>query len=184
MHRIALALLVVAIASACDAPWDGPAIPSGAKSIGHNGLSEFGPVAIGQGILASTHLFDLRRQVLESKTTRSFPDLPACQADTHLPDPCWMQIADGNDRLFLAVSTVATCYRTVKEAAAIKARTLFFIHWIGKPQRACNLALALPRWRLISVPRSSLPEAGKLVVDLQIQEDRSTQDLTTEADLS
>ena len=119
MHRIALALLVVAIASACDAPWDGPAIPSGAKSIGHNGLSEFGPVAIGQGILASTHLFDLRRQVLESKTTRSFPDLPACQADTHLPDPCWMQIADGNDRLFLAVSTVATCYRTVKEAAAI-----------------------------------------------------------------
>ncbi len=177
-----LLLLLVAIC-ACDAPWDGPVIPANAQTVGYTTLSELGPPATGQDILASTSLADLRTHVLASRSTFTQGGQP-CRAFVNDEDPCWMNIVDEPGRLYVAVATFEQCYRTIKEIAAVKAQTLYLLHWIGKPQRACNLALAMPSWRLIYVRRGSLPHSGLLTLDLQIQEDGGTQDVTTETDLT
>jgi hypothetical protein len=179
---VPMLLLLVAVC-ACDAPWDGPGLPAGALTVGYTMLSELGPTAIGEDILASTSLAGLRTQVLASRSTFTGAEQP-CRAFVNDADPCWMNIADQPGRLYVAVSTFETCYRTVKEAAAVKGQTLYFIHWIGKFQRGCSWAQGMPRWRLIYLRRDSLPRSGPQTVDLQIQEDGGTQDISTETDLT
>ncbi|HYR47233.1 MAG TPA: hypothetical protein VER07_00485 [Candidatus Polarisedimenticolia bacterium] len=183
MPKFAPMLLLLVAVCACDAPWDGPGLPAGAITVGYTTLSELGPPAIGEDILASTSLADLRTQVLASRSTFIGAGQP-CRSFVNDADLCWMNIGDQPGRLYVAVATFETCYRTVKEAAAVKGQELYFIHWVGKSQRGCNLALAMPHWRLIFVRRDSLPRSGLLTVDLQIQEDGGTQDISTETDLA
>jgi hypothetical protein len=183
MPKFAPVLLLLVAVCACDALWDGPAVPAGAQTIGYATLSELGPPATGENILASTSLADLRTMVLASSSTFTQGGQP-CRAFVNDEDPCWMNIVDEPGRLYVAVATFELCYRTVKEAAAVKGQTLYFIQWIGKAQRACNLAQGMPHWRLVYVRRDSLPRSRLLTVDLQIQEDGGTQDISTETDLA
>src|SRR6266571_2400529 len=133
MPKSALLLLVLVAVCACDAPWDGPGLPSGAQTVSYTTLSELGPTATHEDILASTSLADLRTRVLASTSTFTEGG-QLCSASFNDADPCWMSLADQPGRLYVAVATFETCYRTIKEAAAVKGRTLYLIHWIGKPQ--------------------------------------------------
>lgn len=178
MRALAAALLSVAVA-ACDAPWDGPQPPSGTKPIQFQVLSEQGPPARRTAVHGATSIASVRAAIVADS-----PNFDPCSGYGGLPDPCWTQIPDPPGHLYVAVPSAAVCYRTVKETAALSGRTLFFIYWIGKPQRTCNLALAMPHWRLLSFARSDLPSAGTLTVDMQTQEDGQSGDVTTEVELS
>ena len=182
MLRFPIVAVVILAVCACDAAWDGPAVPVGARTVVYTTLSELGPTATAEDILASTSLADLRTKVLASRSTFAQGGQP-CRAFANDADPCWMNLADEPGRLYVALTTFA-CYRAVKETAAVKGQTLYFVHWIGKPQRVCNLMLAMPHWRLIYVRRDTLPHSGLLTVDLQIQEDGGLQEITTETDLT
>jgi len=165
------ALLLVFLA-ACDAPWSGPIPPAGSTSLGFETINVIGPTTMGEGILAGITVDALRMQVLASTVT-AFHQIPGrpCEAYSPDADPCWYRIASRPDEVYLAVSTFNECYRTIKEAAALTGDNLDFIHWVGKSQRACNLALAQPSWRLIAIDRSSLPRHWTLNVRLQLQGD-------------
>ena len=168
---------MLVMACACDAPWDGPTTPSGARPISYSTLGN-GPPVEHDGVYAATSITALRAMIVNA---------------SHRPDPChpwatavnmcWENVPDRAGYVYIAVPNPAVCYRTVKDTAAINGHHLYFIFWIGKVQRVCNLALAIPTWRLVSFARSDLPASGTLTVDLQTQEDGQTQDITTQIDL-
>ncbi len=171
-------LLAVVAMCGCDMPWDGPHLPDSGLQIAYTDLGA-GPPVRHEGIYAATSISDL---VAEIASDEPIQDL--CRSYSPSVDMCWEHVADQPAHLYIAVPAAIECYRTVKETAVLSGYRLYFIYWIGKPQRACNLALAMPRWRLLSFSRSELPPSGTLTVDLQTQEDGQTQDLTTEMQLT
>lgn len=177
--KLLVATLVAISVVACDAPWDGPQPPSATQPVTYQVLSEQGPTARLATVHAATSMAALRAAIAADT-----PYLDPCTTYADLPDPCWTQVPDRPGHLYVAVPSAAVCYRTVKESAALSARTLYFIYWIGKPQRVCNLALARPHWRLLGFARSDLPAGGTLTVDLQTQEDGQTGDVTTQVELT
>jgi hypothetical protein len=179
MLRVSLVVVVLVAACGIDAPWAGPSLPSGARSIAYRVESEQGMAAqFEQGIAAATSLAELRAELVQTIRT---PD--PCVGYTPDQDPCWERIGDEPGRPYVAVPNAVVCYRTVKEAAGISGRTLYFIYWVGTVQKACNLALARPHWRLLSFARADLPASGTLTVDRQTQEDGQTTDVSTEVQL-
>lgn len=172
-----LLLLYVAIC-ACDAFWDGPTLPGGAKSIAYTVLSEQGPVSnMDMVVVADTSIAAVRASVAQ-RTHQ-----PDCNADAISSDPCWEKIADGPGRLYVAMTRPYAC-GTVRETAVRSGSTLYFIYWIGRPQGPCGDAFPRPHLRLVSFHRSDLPPSGRLVVDLQIQEGGTTNDYRTEVMLT
>ncbi|HET7466915.1 MAG TPA: hypothetical protein VFL29_09615 [Candidatus Dormibacteraeota bacterium] len=179
MVRASLVLLLLVTACGIDAPWDGPTLPAGARTVAYQVRAQSGlPVRSAQGIVAATSIAELRSELLK---TIHYPD--PCVGYTPDQDPCWERIADQPGQLYVAIPSVVVCYRTVKETAGLAGRTLYFIYWIGKVQKTCNLALAQPLWRLISFARADLPASGTLTVDLQTQEDGSYSDVATTVEL-
>jgi hypothetical protein len=175
MLRASLALVLLVAACGVDAPWDGPSLPAGARSIAYRVLSEQGLSAQSeQAIAAATSLAELRAELV-----KTIPAPDPCVGYTPDQDPCWERIADEPGRLYVAVPNAVVCYRTVKETAGISGRRLYFIYWVGTAQKTCNLALARPHWRLLSFARADLPASGSLTVDLQTQEDGQTTDAST-----
>ena len=177
--KLLVAALVATSFAACDAPWDGPQPPSATKPVTYQVLSEKGPTARLASVHAATSIAALRAAIAADT-----PNLDPCTSYAGLPDPCWTQVPDRPGRLYLAVPSAVVCYRSVKETAALSARTLYFVYWIGKAQRVCNLALPVPHWRLLSFARSDLPPAGTLTVDLQTRQDGQASDVTTTVDLA
>ena len=87
--------------------------------------------------------------------------------------------------LYLAVLTANECRRSVAEDQELEGRTLYFIHWVSQPNGVCNEMMALPSYRLYTVPRSELPRLGQLTVELLIQDELSgTSHIDTEVDLT
>jgi hypothetical protein len=170
MRPASAGVLLLIFLAACDAPWSGPSSPSGSTELGFETVGGPGPTTVSDGILAAVSIDALRTQVLASAVTE-FHEIPArpCQVYPQDADPCWYRVASSPDKIYLAVSTYNECYRAIKETVALTSDNLDFIHWIGKPQRACNLDLALPSRRLIAVSRSSLPRRKSLTVRLELQ---------------
>ena len=180
MVRASILLLTLLLA-ACgiDAPWDGPTLPAGARTIAYEVQSDQGLALRSQGgIAAATSIAELRAELLKTIPT---PD--PCVGYTPDQDPCWERITDMPGRLYVAVPNAVVCYRTVKEAAGRSGRSLYFIYWIGAVQKPCNLALAHPHWRLLSFARADLPASGTLTVELQTQEGGQSTGAATEVDL-
>jgi hypothetical protein len=153
---------------ACDAPWAGPTLPAEGHWLSFTTISDLGPRAVTNAILASNSTADLESGVLASETSRQ----PGYRLDQSCPAPCWGQLqADQPGLLYLAVATMPdACGDTsIKERAAIAGRTLYFIHWIGARSGTRCLAAEDARWRLLSVSRRDLPGAGTLTVRLQLQ---------------
>lgn len=85
------------------------------------------------------------------------------------PDLCWRRQPDWPGQLYMAVLTPSQC-GSIKNAAGIGGRTVYFIHWVGNPNCPAGAgALAAPNWELYSVPRSELPGSGVLSVRLIMQ---------------
>ncbi len=169
MRKWLLIVLVITLAQGCDAPWAGPSLPDGATPLNLTLLSARGPVGIGPNIIASTSLATLRAEVIARPTGINRTGAQLCHAYVNDPDPCWTQQADRPGRLYIAVITNYSCTSAEKEASAISVRTVYFIHWVGNPQRTCMGALAMPTWRLYSASRGDLPASGMLTVRLQLQ---------------
>jgi hypothetical protein len=178
--RVATLMVMLVIASACDAPWDGPTLPTGARTVAYRVVNEEGPSVYQDRIRAATSVGVLLEELLNDTRPVNFCQLYA----SSFGDPCWARVADEPGKLYVAVTSAVVCYRAVKETAALSGHTLYFIYWIGKPQNACNLALAVPHFRLLSFERKDLPASGTLTVDLQTQEDSQTSNETTEVDLT
>ena len=158
MTRSFLIACVLALGTtiACDAPWAGPALPAGGHWLSFSTVSYEGPRVVTNAILAANSTAELESRV----------------PDQSCPAPCWGQLqADKPGLLYLAVATIpdGCSETTIKERTAIAGRTLYFIHWVGaRSGTRCGAAFD-ERWRLLSVSRSELPEAGTLTVRLQRQ---------------
>lgn len=140
MERVLLAVALAAL-MACDAPWSGPTLPSGAHSYALRQLSPRGPLGIGPDIFASTSLADVRAGVI-SRTQRWHPASvqQLCQARPDWPDPCWLQLDQPRAFVYIAVLIVPPCTAASKEASALGDHTLYFIYWVGNPNRGCQIA--------------------------------------------
>ena len=183
--RYLLALVMIAALPACDVPWAGPGVPGGAQALDIVQLDYRGPIGIdfGPDIAASPSLTGLRQQVISKAMGHRPASDSVCTPDNSRPDPCWTQQPDVAGRLYVAVVTTPECNRAVKESAALGGHTLYFLHWIGKPDRVCNMAMARPSWRLFYVARKDLPASGTLTVRLQYQGEEQTY-VETKADLT
>lgn len=180
MVRASLLALLLVAACGIDAPWDGPSLPAGARAISYQVLSEQGLVVrTGQGVAAATSIAELRAELL-----KTIPGPDPCSTYGPDQDPCWERITDEPGHLYIAIPNALVCYQTVKEAAGLSGRTLYFIYWIGKAQHVCNLALAQAHWRLLSFARADLPASGTLTVELDTQEDGQTTGVSTTVDLT
>ncbi len=159
--RCLVVVVALALAQACDAPWAGPSLPAGGHWVSFASVPSEGPIAVRDGIFAATSTTALEAAVGASGYTIK----GACR------QPCWrVYNADQPGLLYLAVVTTEDrCDTTVKEAAAVSGRTLYFIHWIGDPNGSrCDAALAA-RWRVLSVSLRDLPGPGTLTVRLQLR---------------
>src|SRR5712692_5026822 len=118
MTKFVPLLLLIVAACACDAFWEGPTLPGGAKNIAYTALSEQGPPAsnLGIAILADTSIAGLRASVAER--TR--------QADCHAYaisyDPCWEKVSDAPGHLYVALAYPYVCNQSVRETAALSGR--------------------------------------------------------------
>ena len=179
MTKFVPLLLLVVAACACDAFWEGPTLPGGAKNVGYTVLSQQGPPAANLGIamLADTSIAGLRATI--AQRTRQ----PDCHAYANSSDACWEKISDAPGHLYVALPYPYACNQSVRETAALSGRTLYFIEWFGRPQGRCIGAYPQPHLRLLSFNRSDLPPSGRLKVDLQFQDAGTTTDYKTEVTL-
>jgi hypothetical protein len=167
MLKFAPLLLVLVAVCACDAFWEGPTLPGGAKYVAYTVLSLQGPPSNTDiAFAADTSIAALRARVAQG--TRQ----PDCYAYAISSDPCWEQIADAPGHLYVAMTYPDYC-GAVRETAALSARTLYFIDWFGRAQGPCGDARQRPHFRLLSFNRSDLPPSGPLTVDLQLQGGRT-----------
>jgi hypothetical protein len=130
-------------------------------------VSDEGPIAVANGILAARSTAELESAVVTFETSRQ----PGYRFDQACPTPCWGHVgADEPGLLYLAVATLPWgCDTTVKESMAITGHRLYLIHWISSPSQTRCDAAQESRWRLLSVSRRGLPAAGTLTVQLQLQ---------------
>jgi hypothetical protein len=179
MTKFVPLLLLVVAACACDAFWEGPTLPGGAKNVAYTVLSQQGPPAenLGIAILADTSIAGLRATIAQRAR------LADCHAYAGSSDACWEKIADAPGHLYVALAPPNVCNQSVRETAALSGRTLYFIEWFGRPQGPCGDAEAQPHLRLLSFNRSDLPPSGRLTVDLQFQNAGTTTDYKTEVTL-
>lgn len=165
-----LLALVIAVAAVCacgsmpPVPAGGPKLPAGAHPLTLKQLSALGPNDVGPDIIASTSLSQVRSAVVAHARFDRF-----CAESAGPADRCWGNVPDSPGQIYIAVITNSECTSPVSEMTGISASTVYFIHWIGKSQRVCNMAMALAMWRLYSVARSDLPRSGSLTVRLEIQ---------------
>ena len=177
--RLTPLLVLLFITCACDAFWEGPALPGGATYIAYKVLSEQGPGSnTDNAIDADASIAGLRARIAQRTGE------PDCHAYAISSDPCWTNIVDAPGHLYVAVTYPDACSRTVRETAALAGRTLYFIDWFGRPQGVCGDAHPRPHFRLLSFSRSDLPPSGRLTVDLQLQNGGSTTDDKTAVVLS
>jgi len=179
MTKFVPLLLLVVAACACDAFWEGPTLPGGAKNVAYTVLSQQGPPAsnLGIAILADTSIAGLRASIAQRARQ------PNCNAYDNSSDACWEKIADTPGHLYVALPYPYACNQSVRETAALSGRTLYFIEWFGRPQGRCIGAYPQPHLRLLSFNRSDLPPSGRLKVDLQFQDAGTTTDYKTEVTL-
>lgn len=158
-----VALMLLFAATACDAPWAGPSLPSGATHLNYT-FAGRGPVCpIAPDVVAFTNLAEIRTAAAE-RCNRPH----AC---TDPADECWPTVSEQPGNLYVAVLTADECNRPVKEDIAAGDRAVYFIHWIGRAQAVCNMAMAIPGYRLFLIPRSELPSSGAIKVELQVQDE-------------
>jgi len=160
--RFALVLCLLAItAPACDPPWAGPNLPEGASWVGYTEVAP-GPIGCGTGpaIVASTSIDDLRQKVVAACRR------PAVCNDTQ--GSCWQNVQDHPGYVYVAVLVMPGCTAPTKDSVAASRSAIYVVHWIGHAQGVCNMALALPAYRLFLVSRSGL-QAGVVKVELQVQ---------------
>lgn len=168
MKQGLLVLLALVAVQACDAPWAGPSLPGGSHPIEMTLVTADGPNDLGPGIAAGTSLEQVRKQVLAHAGLRGRP-VNACVAYPYRPDPCWYGLSESPGLLYVAVLTDYECTAATKEAWAAGGNNLYFIHWIGGPNGTCNAAMAIPMWRLYSVPQAKLAMSGTVTVRLDLQ---------------
>jgi hypothetical protein len=176
--RVAIAVLAVLMASACDAPWAGPSLPNGGHWVTYR-PSRAGPFGCNTTatVIAGNTLAEIRTKVQADCRKSS-----ACERQ---PSSCWQGLAEEPGNFYIAVVLFYECNRAVKDNVAVSNRTLYYIHWVGSPHGVCNAAMAVPSYSLFLVPRSELPGAGPLTVELQIQtQDQPTESIDTQVDLS
>ena len=166
--RGALLALLVAMAACTSSlppqpaptPPAGPKIPAGAHPVD---VMSWGPGPAGCGTAPSI-------SAGLSRGEAEIPALEQCSAQCDTPGfACWAELPNQPGELYFVVLTANECNRPVQDVAAVGGSTFYFVHWIGKSLGVCNLAMALPAWRLYSVPTSVLPSSGTLTVELQIQ---------------
>ncbi len=177
MLKFAALLLLLVAACACDAFWEGPTLPGGAKYIAYTVLSQGGPPSEGIPIMADTSIAALRSSIAQRTHQRD------CHVDAISEDPCWERIADAPGHLYVAMTPPYVC-GTVRQTAALAGRTLYFIYWVGRPQGPCGDAYPQPHLTLLSFSRIDLPPVGRLTVDLQVQSGGATTDDKTEVTLT
>jgi hypothetical protein len=161
---IVLAIAVVAACGTSPSPAPGPTLPSGAHMLTLKQLSLLGPNDVGNDVIASTSLAQVREAVIAHAHLAQY-----CTTNAGVADRCWGNLADEPGHVYIAVVINPQCTSPTQEMTAIGGSTLYFIQWIGKPQRVCDLALMLPQWRLYSAMRSDLPKSGTLTVRLEFQ---------------
>jgi len=174
---LSLCLLALIASASCDAPWAGPSLPADAHWVGYT-VAAMGPIGCGMGnsIVASTTLDDLRQKVITACPRRSACAEPA--------QSCWQGLAERPGNVYLAVLLTPTCTQPTKQDIAESATAIYFIEWVGHAQGVCNMSLALPPYRLYIVPRSGL-HAGIVSVELQVQtEGQGTTVVDTRVELS
>ena len=175
--RFALVLCLLAItAPACDAPWAGPDLPVGASWVSYT-ESAPGPIGCGPGpgIVAGTTIDDLRQKVIAACSRRSVCTQP--------PGGCWQDLQDQAGYVYVAVLIMPACTAPTKDNVAASSSAIYVVHWIGHAQGVCNLALALPPYRLFLVTRSGL-HSGLVKAELRVQaEGAGTQTADTEMNL-
>jgi hypothetical protein len=165
--RYLFIVLAIAALAACGAPAQpggGPTLPNGARPLALKQLSLLGPNDVGNDVIASTSLAQVREAVIAHAHLAQY-----CTANAGVADRCWGNLADESGHVYIAVVINPQCTSPTQEMTAIGGSTLYFIQWIGKPQRVCDLALMLPQWRLYSAMRSDLPKSGTLTVRLEFQ---------------
>jgi hypothetical protein len=174
MKRFAVVLALV-LAAGCSATRQGPTLPDGGHWVNFTSVSIAGPQVGHEGILlAATSIEVLRQAVVAYEISRN-AELTAARICPANQNSCWREESDNPSVLYLAIASPdAPCDSDVKEAAALSARTLYFIEWMSGPNGAqCGDAGPPPRyWWLLSVSRQDLPSAGTLTVRLQVQSDR------------
>jgi hypothetical protein len=141
-------LVAVVLLAACDAPWAGPSLPSGAQWISYND--------VGLGTYAGFE-----------PAIRAATSLAALQAGDSLPEQ--------PGRLYVAVVPPATCTQPVKGGGfALAGRDLYYVYWVGSPasHAGCAAARARPRYEVLAVRTSDLPRSGALTVRLEVQDEQ------------
>lgn len=179
MPKFAPLLLLLVATCACDAFWEGPTLPGGAKYIAYTALSMQGPASNTDIVIAAGTSIASLRAIVAQRTRQ-----PDCHADAISSDPCWEKIADAPGHLYVAMTYPYVCNQSVRQTAALAGRTLYFIYWFGRPQGRCGDAYPRPHFWLLSFNRSDLPPSGRLTVDLQFQNGSTTTDYKTEVTLS
>lgn len=167
-HFLLLVLLTMLAAQGCDATWAGPSLPGRSHPIDVTQVTAQGPNDLGPAIAAATSLEQLRNQVLAHRRLQG-KAVNACIAYPNLPDPCWYQVPGRPAQLYVTVLTNYECAAAIKEAWAAGGNNLYFIHWVGGPNEVCNASMAIPMWRLYSVPQSRLAMNRTVSVRMELQ---------------
>jgi hypothetical protein len=131
---------------------------------------------MGPAIVAGPSIDDLRQKVTAACTRQSACTEPAAS--------CWQNQQDQPGYVYVAVLITPTCTEPTKDNIASSSNAIYFVHWIGHSQGVCNMALALPAYRLFLVARSGLA-SGAVKVELQVQsEGGGTVTVDTEVNLA
>lgn len=168
-------VIVLTLTQACDLPGAGPTLPDGGHWVNFTRLSGVGPPVGHEGILAATSIEELRKAVVAYEISGN-PRLTADRLCPPQENSCWREESGNPAVLYLAVGAPdAPCDSDVKEAAALSARTFYFIEWMSGPNgtHCGDAGPPPPRWWLFAVSRRDLPSTGTLTVRLQVQSDRT-----------
>lgn len=161
MPRVAFIALLLAAVCACDAPWEGPTLPSGAHWITVRAIAS-GPqnCPTNEPLIAATSVEQVDARVLATCAGRG------CNATVG----CWPGLIPPRDSIFVAVyDPNGYCGAASKGGWAVSSSTLYVISWVGRATGHCGEAGLAAGVGLYAVARSDLPKVRGLIVELQDQ---------------
>lgn len=162
MPRVAVIAVLLVTVCACDAPWEGPSLPTGSHWISVRAIAS-GPenCPVSQALIAATTVDQVEARVQATCAGHG------CNATVG----CWPGLVPPPGSIFVALYRYdGRCGAATKGGEAVSASTLYFIVWVGRGTGQCGEAALAPAFALYAVARSLLPTVGVLHVELQIQD--------------